>query len=672
MSDDDNGSPPDPAATRKRARAHLRAVERAQQEGGADADSGVQSEWKARLARAMKCLAPDPPFIPVGTIGGTVYCISYLRELRAFAPKELSRNMISSLVGTEQQWLIDHYPRKKRSRNSPPDSFAPEQVADAIMSATATMGVWKPDRHVRGVGAWRGEDDELVIHLGDTLLINGRPVPCGLRGEFVYAVCPRVPRPAHVAQDGDAAHAVLRRLAQWRFKREIDPLLLLGWVVAAMVGGALRDRPHLWLTGERGTGKSSLQRMLEWLLGDNAVLVASDATAAGVTQAQGHDSKPVILDEQESDHDNERLQSVIKVMRQATTGGAVLRGGADHKGSSFSVQACFLVAGINIPGMQPQDRSRIAVVDMLPFPRNSSPLTDTGVAQLGRQLHRRIIDQWDRLQRQVLPLYYTELGRLGWDQRGCSVYATLLACADVALHDEADTQRAARQAKQLEGAWREHKGDEAPSWRRCLDHLMASVVDPYRKGEKTPVGSLVLRASGYGAGLEPRLDDQGEMDRDPAMRTERDAQRMALHEQDAVIAADQLRAIGLRVVMREKLEASGARLTPDQQLHDRFLIVANVHPTLSEIFRGTPWATMPAMPGAWRLTLSRVPGACTVPKGVRFRGFLSRVVVVPLSAATAGLVGLEAEPDGVIDQVRASYRPDESAPPAEREPGEDG
>ena len=213
----------------------------------------------------------------------------------------------------------------------------------------------------------------------------------------------------------------------------------------------------------------------------------------------------------------------------------------------------------------------------------------------------------------------------------------------------------------LEEARLAHRADEAPTWRRCHDHMLAVPVDPMKRGEKRPIGSLVLQASGYGdaSSRSPEQDDGAGLD--PAMRPEATAARLSTTP-EALTAHDQLRAIGLRIDCQ----------VPDQQPGQRFLAVANGHPLLSEVYAKTDWGSQPGRPGAWRQALARTPGATQTGSATRFRGVASRAVLVPLEAVLAGLVGVERPDPNVEDHTRATYRPDEAeAGRRMREPGED-
>jgi ABC-type lipoprotein export system ATPase subunit len=75
------------------------------------------------------------------------------------------------------------------------------------------------------------------------------------------------------------------------------------WIAAALLGGALRIRPHGWIVGPSGAGKTTLQNFLQELMGDWGVFT-EDATEAGVRQLLDQDTLAVMFDEIEAEEDN--------------------------------------------------------------------------------------------------------------------------------------------------------------------------------------------------------------------------------------------------------------------------------------------------------------------------------------------------------------------------------
>src|SRR3546814_12688673 len=77
---------------------------------------------------------------------------------------------------------------------------------------------------------------------------------------------------------------------------------LAGWIAIAVICGALNWRPHVWLTGSSGSGKSwLLDNVIRPLIGAIAVYCQSNSTEAGIRQTLATDARPVLFDEAESE-----------------------------------------------------------------------------------------------------------------------------------------------------------------------------------------------------------------------------------------------------------------------------------------------------------------------------------------------------------------------------------
>ena len=210
------------------------------------------------------------------------------------------------------------------------------------MTACANEGLWDPSSRCRGVGGWSTDAGGLIFHCGDTIFIQPPDQQVyltyqpGRIDEHVYPAGPKRPHPDIAAGDPSRAGSeTFEILRSWSWKRPgLDPVLLLGWIGAALLGGALRWRPMIWVTGDAETGKSTLHEFVFDLFG-RGIIRASDATAASLWQKLGYSSIPVVVDELEAEADDRQAQKVIALARQAASGGVILRGGADHVGTEF-------------------------------------------------------------------------------------------------------------------------------------------------------------------------------------------------------------------------------------------------------------------------------------------------------------------------------------------------
>ncbi|MFX8848568.1 hypothetical protein ABTM68_19955, partial [Acinetobacter baumannii] len=65
--------------------------------------------------------------------------------------------------------------------------------------------------------------------------------------------------------------------------------------------------------------------------------------------------------------------------------------------TEFTLQSPFWFSSINIPAMEAADRSRLAILELRPLPKAAEPLEPLPLADLGRQLFRRMVDGWPML-----------------------------------------------------------------------------------------------------------------------------------------------------------------------------------------------------------------------------------------------------------------------------------
>jgi hypothetical protein len=564
--------------------------------------------------RRHSVLPEDCPITPLGVEGKKNWLLDALGQLISATPQELGAAWLPNLFTPHVSYLEKHWPRKTKIVDKKAgtvewviNGIKAEQVRADIVQACGALGVWSPYAKVRGRGAWRGEDGDLILHCGDVLYINGQITrPC-VRNGMVYPVYSARPRPAADPEPGGgtgAGHQLLTMLNTWSWhRRGLDARLLLGWVCAAILGGALHWRPACWVTGDRGTGKSTLQELIRCVLVDGeGIYSVSDTTAAGIRSAVGFDSLPVGLDELEAEEDNTRVNAVIGLARQASSGGVILRGSSDHSGANFIARFATLYSSILIPPLRAQDRSRIALLGLRPLGNARPPvLRPDELRELGQRLMRRMADRWQHLPA-AMETWREALMAQGYDSRGCDQFGTLLACADLALEDEPiDSDSLAEIVGRLVDSTADERADELADWARCIEHLTTS-AGPILPGKMpATVGTLMAMAA---ARPVIRDADTGDSRRpDPKQQAD---------------AADMLSMIGVRVMEH----------APNQPA---MVAVANSHKGLNGVFQGSHWQARSGASGTWKQALGRCPGAVASAAAVRFRGTQQRAVLVPLA-----------------------------------------
>jgi hypothetical protein len=494
--------------------------------------------------------------------------------------------------------------------------FKPDQARDALINACQDKGFFSPAGKLRGRGAHRTDGGHLMMHFGDKMLLPkeratgamggmfwGDP---GVHGGYVYPAGDPCLRPWHEPVSDEPAIKLLSCLQTWSWKRPlIDAIFVLGQIGASYLGGALDWRPTCWITGNRGTGKSTLdgkpsrrEGLIGHLLG-KGVFNSTDPTPSSVRRMLNNSTVPVIIDEAEAEINNDKLLEMIKLARISAGGGDAHRTAQDMSVDAFMIKSSFWFSGIVMPPIPAQDRSRMAICELRPlrgdviepdyyhaWGSKAMPIKEPA-AQIGAKLLRRMIDSWSRIDPTV-DWFRAALKTQGHDSRGTDVFGTLLACAWVMLHDAAPAEEdvihwldAVRPDTLIEvsGATSEEQS--------CLEHLMTSIVQSTGGEEREALGEWMSKA------LSLPLLDGG----DKYMR------RMA--------SQFGLKLVNAKRHGEERDPATGAVIRKARwgavQFMDGepgYLAIAARHEGLGGLYRGTKWQS-----GGWNNVLTRIDGA---------------------------------------------------------------
>lgn len=559
-------------------------------------------------------LPPDFPIVALGKLGRVNHMLDQLGQLASYPDKEIGRATIEGLMGTRPQLLEQYWPRLKLYKNADGEvirkeviGWRPEDAGRCIKAACAREGVWDPAEKVRGRGAWSNGQGDLILHFGDVIglwPVDGTGphwLEPGKIDELIYPAGKVLRRPALERESRLGVGAeLLKTLQSWNWLRpELDPYLALGHLVAGVLGGALRWRPLAWLSGGKGTGKSTLQQLRKGLLGD-WIVGSSDATAAGIWQKLKFDTRPVDIDELETGEETaSRIEAIKALFRQAASGGIVLRGGADHEGHEFVARSVFLLSSIQQPQLNSADRSRLALLELRPL-IGTLPEPDLGESRLeamGRKLLRRVVDQWPRFA-PTLALYAQAMREGGHDARGAAVFGTLLACHDLLLYDrEPDSDTLAEWSRELAAAELAELAGDLPIEQDCLIRLLTQQLPTGKGGELQMVGELVARAVKRDVLGEPTID--------------------------AVDSSRILRQAGLEVRGAPRDKATGTAKWPGM-----YLWVAYRHAGTARLYEGSRWRAGGEGVGPWIQPLSRLAGAA--PNQSFHCGAQTKAVLLPI------------------------------------------
>ena len=240
-------------------------------------------------------------------------------------------------------------------------SVTTRRIGDGLLRAADDLGQADLSRQI-GTGAVMLQEGA-AFHLGDRILLGGKEYALkdGLDGR-IWLAEPRVELGAG-ASDKDMRD-IAESVMAYRWATPADGQRFLGWVVAALVGGALEWRPHMYLTSEASVGKSwILKNVLGPFLGPIMHKIA-DATPAALARLAENASIPMVIDEAEASHD--WVVDLLKLLRvSAGSEGARVRadgasGGVVKQLPRFSA----LLSSTSIPEMPRADATRMSVVQL--------------------------------------------------------------------------------------------------------------------------------------------------------------------------------------------------------------------------------------------------------------------------------------------------------------------
>jgi putative DNA primase/helicase len=471
-------------------------------------------------------------------------------------------------------------------------------AASDLHEQCIAAGLFSAER-IRGRGAW-WDQGQPVLHLGDRLVLPGRecPITAPPPSRFVYQRMPRLDGPGDVVPLSVVEAAVIVAIAN-RFHWDVPAsgTLLLGWVVLAPICGALRWRPHLWLTASAGSGKSAiLDRFVAPLLGDFALLVSGCTTEAGLRQSIGSDAVPVVFDEAEGNErsDQQRLQGILALARVASSesGASLIKGSPSGEVSRYRVRSMFLLSSIATALKQGADRSRFAQLtlrnpaDLQKVEREAHwrsldrDLDQQITSELGRRLIARTISLIPVI-RDAAEIFCRAAARHFDSQRLGDQYGTLLAGAWSLLSDVAPTEAEAELCI-ASHQWESYsQSAELTDEQRCLQVILQAAlrVECADRTVTRTAGELVDLAAHHGF--------------DPAIPADLAAQSLARH---------------------------GLRVDADR------LLVSNTAQPIAALLRDTAWVH------SWPLLLQRLSGAQRT-GAVRFcgAGMVTRAVSLPLA-----------------------------------------
>lgn len=497
-------------------------------------------------------------FIPLGYLDNTFFFYNIptrdICKATTFAPSQLYT------IATKSYWDAAYASENGKTRVS-------DAISDLIQSCQAA-GPFCPE-NVRGTGVWR-DNSRVVINVGSYLIVNGQRMGhTALKSRYIYI------RDHHGLGGISAEHTTdtegqslinICQLFKWAQPRSAH--LLAGWIAISRIAGALNTRPHIWLTGPRGCGKSEIFRgLLDGALGARGAKlhVEGSTTEAGLRQALRASSIPILFDEFEINATNLlNREAVLELLRSAWSEGEgiILKGSAGSQTAMrFTTNSPALLSSIRVVLQNDADQSRFSVLELLPHGDNMTKANElhTALAAIDQDFGERLFTRMTSL----IPAV----------EKSTAVFLNLLA--------KSHGFRYGRQiGTLLAGAHHLHSCEVIST--RDASEVLAEFFSNEDEDEVSAV-EMADEEEALHHLLTWRLDLSRE--------TELGSTRLSMSVADALRSS----------AWHKCLVAYGIKVMGDSQF-----AIANRHAELAKIYRGTHWA------GNWAGPLKRAGGKTIV------------------------------------------------------------
>lgn len=405
-------------------------------------------DWVETIAERAKAGDGEGGYIPLGMLQdgltSVMWSIPQGKLVKVGVASLNNSGILAAICG--RSWIEQRFIKYTKEGSEIDTKTAAADVA----SACASSGTFREGDRVFGTGVWSPDKKNIVVNTHHAVFTGtGETLDriAADRREIYLNTGAMTPPAFRQLSDADyqrVCNKINADLNTWTWDDGlIGPVLVMGWMTMVVYLGMVDRRPHVWMVGPRGSGKSRLLSYLTNMLAGYVkhTDMGSAVTEAGLRQALQDSCFAFILDELEKENtDNGHklstaIDQVLKIMRAAySASSTVFKGTADQHGKEFRIQTSVMAASISEPALEPADRTRIVMVKLKPRqgasgqpPRNLTP-DESAIFFWGS------IQRWGRFQHiyDVVQQNWNALAGNG-DGREAETFGTILAAGMVSI-----------------------------------------------------------------------------------------------------------------------------------------------------------------------------------------------------------------------------------------------
>jgi putative DNA primase/helicase len=291
--------------------------------------------------------------------------------------------------------------------------FFTNNIIGSFRAIITEKGIFNFKR-VRCRGAWKEDKGQIIINTGMDIIENGEKIPIEkYKTKYVYEKGDEINFNMKEPLEDELGCKVFDVINKVSFKDSVMGYWLAGWCVLAPFGGALQWRPHVFLTGGSGTGKSTVMRMIvNKLLGDFSIKTFGKSTEAGIRRGISGDSIPVLIDEGEPKKERlgiDKTQNLIELARISSSEEqdySIMMAEGSHV-ADYKVRSCWMFTAVVPAIIKRADVTRFSTIELIQayngktWHKFEEEIEKTITPEISEKLKSRVIKNYDTLSENI-------------------------------------------------------------------------------------------------------------------------------------------------------------------------------------------------------------------------------------------------------------------------------
>ena len=364
--------------------------------------------------------------------------------VRKFSAGSLSKSKLLELAPLA--WWNREFP--KNTKNALGADW--DSAIDWVIQSSRRAGMFDKDL-IRGAGFWREDDGSILINSGrKTHDKYGNDIK--INSDYHYVKSSRqVDNYSGAIATKQESLDLFELFAAQNFESDYISACVLGWSLIAPLCGLLSWRPHIWITGASGMGKSYIiDNLVKPIVGKFQYNGSGENTAASFIRSLGNDSCPTVLDEvevnaQKTKEGNANIYKLVELARNASSDSSAKKTLCGEDGSVgeyyYRTACCFGSVMPVISGNAQESRFIVCRLKSLPEEQNklkykiTSEFIEKGVLNDTGKYRRKILQNIE-LFFEITEKFKIELGKKGVVKRISDNLAPIFAALMVIMESE--------------------------------------------------------------------------------------------------------------------------------------------------------------------------------------------------------------------------------------------